>query len=542
MASNAVEIFLKLIGSRQFETQAADSAKSIDKIDDAAKRADTNVGKLGTTAKTAGSQTATAGKQTSGAMDKASGAVRNAVAAAGGLYLVGTVFKDAVGGAVSLEEATNKTKVVFGGASDSVLRFSETTTDAFGVSKVQALESAGTFGNLITGMGIGEQKAATMSNKMVGLAGDMASFNNASPEETLEALRSGLTGETEPLKRFGVQLSQARIEQYALRQGLWDGKGALTESQKAQAIYGSTLEQTKKQQGDFSRTSDSLANRQKKLQAQYANITAQLGEKLIPVLTWMMDHMPLIAAGVGLLTAAFLVYKAVALVATIQQMSLNLAFLASPITWIIIGIVALVAGLILAYKKSETFRNIVNAIWDALKKVAGVIWGALKKAFEWLKGILPEIWAIIRNHPLIFLIRNFGKIKTAATEVFNWVKDKFTAMIDFIRGLPGKVANAAKGLFNGIKDAFKSGINWVIEAWNDISLTLELPGLLKKLPGPDSVTIGTPNIPTFAMGGVSSGGAALVGERGPELVAPAEWCARGAADAADAADGHDGRR
>ena len=119
-----------------------------------------------------------------------------------------------------------------------------------------------------------------MSKGMVNLAGDMASFNNATPEETLDALRSGISGETEPLRRFGVLLSQARIEAGGDEHGARRRarNRSTTQAQRARDASADHLKDTKDAQGDFARTSDSLANQQRILAAQYENVTAAIGQ------------------------------------------------------------------------------------------------------------------------------------------------------------------------------------------------------------------------------------------------------------------------
>lgn len=108
-----------------------------------------------------------------------------------------------------------------------------------------------------------QRRAGNMSKAMVTLAADMASFNNASPEETLQALRSGLAGETEPLRRFGVFLNEARIQEAALRLGLVKQGEKLSAAAKAQATYSIILKDTNDAQGDFAKTSDSVANKER---------------------------------------------------------------------------------------------------------------------------------------------------------------------------------------------------------------------------------------------------------------------------------------
>jgi 3D (Asp-Asp-Asp) domain-containing protein len=208
--------------------------------------------------------------------------------AAGGMATAGVgaaalLSKSFVSGATAINESLSKNRVLFGEHADAVDRFSQRTAKNFGISRQAALEATGTFGNLFTALEIGPKKSAGMSVALTRLAADMASFNNASPEETLEAIRSGLVGETEPLRRFGVNLNDATLRSQALKMGLIDTvKNALTPQQKALAVNALLFKQTAKAQGDFARTSGGLANQQRILKARFADAGAELGGKLMP--------------------------------------------------------------------------------------------------------------------------------------------------------------------------------------------------------------------------------------------------------------------
>jgi phage-related protein len=194
-------------------------------------------------------------------------------------------FTGAITGASDLSESMSKNSIVFGDASDSVLRFTENAARGLGQSQAQALEATGVFGNLFRALKIGEAPAAEMSTTLVQLASDLASFNNASPEVALDALRAGIVGETEPLKRFGVNLNEATIKAKALELGIASGNETLTAAQKAQAAYALILEQTELAQGDFARTSGGLANQQRILAAQWQDMQAKVGTLLLPAIT-----------------------------------------------------------------------------------------------------------------------------------------------------------------------------------------------------------------------------------------------------------------
>lgn len=246
-----------------------------------------------------------------------------------------------VSAASDLAESASKVGVVFEDNADQVRRFAETAATSLGISEQAALEATGTFGNLFRALGVGTGPAAEMSTSLVTLAADLASFNNANPEDVLLALRSGLLGEAEPLRQFGVSLSAARIEAEALASGLvkpaanatkvteatlklqeanWKAAKALkdhgresfeyekaalavtkaeeahaaategvvpelTAAQKAQAAYAIIQQDTALAQGDFARTSDGLANQQRILAAQFQDVKASLGEQLLPIVS-----------------------------------------------------------------------------------------------------------------------------------------------------------------------------------------------------------------------------------------------------------------
>lgn len=289
-----------------------------------------------------------------------------------GVLGVGAVF--AVKKASDLGEQLNKVAVVFRGSETQIIKWSKSTASAFGISQRAALEAAGTFGNMLVPMGIARDTAGKMSTRFVELAADMASFNNASPEETLDALRAGLAGETEPLRRFGVFLNQARIEQEAMNMGLTKGKAPLTAQQKAMATYSIILKDTSDTQGDFGRTSDSLANQQRILQAQLEDTAAALGTALLPAATAAAGVMLKLVnvtrehdtaakasvATVGALSGAIIlanaslkIYNASLVVALGTTRALRIALAATP--WVAVGIaVGAFAAYLISQKDEAT--------------------------------------------------------------------------------------------------------------------------------------------------------------------------------------------
>lgn len=235
-----------------------------------------------------GKRTTLFGRVTSRGFSQVGVAATGMAAAFGGVALAA---KSAVEGASDISESLAKNTVLFGENAKTVDAFSKTTASAFGISRKAALEATGTFGNLFTALGIGQGESAKMSVELTKLAADLASFNNATPDEALEAIRSGLVGETEPLRRFGVNLNDATLRAEALRMGIVKTtKDALEPQAKALAVNSLIFRQTATAQGDFARTSDGLANQQRILKATFTDVKDSVGTALLPSFTAAVSY------------------------------------------------------------------------------------------------------------------------------------------------------------------------------------------------------------------------------------------------------------
>ncbi len=320
---------------------------------------------------------------------------------------LGSFLKDSVSAASDLGESLSKVNVVFGKSSKIVSQFASNSATALGQSRQQALEAAGTFGNLFVSMKIGQKTSANMSTKLVALASDLASFNNTDPAEALDALRSGLTGETEPLKRFGINLNDAQMRAEAMRLGLGKINGTLSPLQKAQASYSLILKQSTTAQGDFSRTSAGLANQQRIMSAKLTDAKAAIGQQLLPAMLGLTNFISskAIPALVGfskwvnknkdiLIPLAGVIGGIVAAVKiwSTTQAILNAVLQANPVVRIITIIGLLVAAIITAYQRSATFRSIVQGAWQAIAKIVSWAWNSvLKPTFDALKQFYVNV-------------------------------------------------------------------------------------------------------------------------------------------------------
>ena len=213
------------------------------------------------------------------------------VAAAGSVLVFTKGLMPAIQAASDLQENTSKIEVIFGDAGRAVTDFAKTAARDIGQSQNQVLAAAGTFGTFGKAAGLAGDQLATFTNDFITLSADLASFNNATPDEAINAIGAALRGEAEPLRRFGVLLNDATLKSAALELGIYSGSGALTAQQKILAAQKVIYEQTGDAQGDFERTSDGLANQQRILSAQFENVKTKIGELLIPAFSALVKFL-----------------------------------------------------------------------------------------------------------------------------------------------------------------------------------------------------------------------------------------------------------
>lgn len=180
-----------------------------------------------------------------------------------------------------LAEVQNVVDVTFGKGAKTINSWAKTTAKAYGVSELSAKKYSGTMGAMLKSMGLTSDKALDMSMNLTGLAGDLASFYNLDTDEAFTKIRSGISGEIEPLKQLGINMSIANLEAYALSKGITKSFNAMTQSEKALLRYNYLLSVTSDAQGDFSRTSGGWANQTRILKLNFDSLKATIGQLLI---------------------------------------------------------------------------------------------------------------------------------------------------------------------------------------------------------------------------------------------------------------------
>lgn len=304
-------------------------------------------------------------------------------------------IKTGIDYASDLAEVQNVVDVTFGSSTAAINSWSKECLTAYGMNEVSAKRYAGTIGAMLKSSGLAGDAIVDMSKDMVGLAGDMASFYNLDLETAFEKIRSGISGETEPLKQLGINMSVANLEAYALSQGITTAYNEMSQAEQVMLRYNYLMSTTADAQGDFARTQDSYANQTRLLSESWLEFTGVMAEQLLPVLTtivsWLNNIVAFLtdnadtvsavlvglATTIGILAVAWAVHAAAQWLAVAANQALIISLLSNPILYIALIIGALVA---MMYKWIQSIGGVKNA-WEICKLALIVGWNAVKLAF-----------------------------------------------------------------------------------------------------------------------------------------------------------------
>ena len=360
-----------------------------------------------------------AGKKGGGKVADAFGKAAKAGLAIGAVA-IGAFAANAVSQASNLGESINAVNVTFGDAAAGVLKLGEDAATAVGLSNSEFNGLAVQFSAFATTVaGEGGNVSGTLDD-LTTRSADFASVMNIDVKDAAGIFQAGLAGETDGLKKFGIDLSGAAVEAYAMANGIGEAGRELTEQEKVQARYGALMEQTAKTQGDFANTSGSFANQQRILKAQFADMSAEVGAVLIPIMSSLFS---ILLAALPTVKAAFLgVFDAVkavigfigdnraAVIAGLTAFAIVVGTVlvpmfiawataasasaiatiaaAAPLVLIGVAIAAVAAGLVWAYQNVDIFRNAIDAVASFL---TDVLWPAIQTAFQGALNVVTSV-------------------------------------------------------------------------------------------------------------------------------------------------------
>ena len=214
----------------------------------------------------------------------------NVAAAAVAFRKIGHFIAQAVTESNKYQEDLNLFTVALGQYADEAKEYAEKVSDVMGIDPAQWLRNQGVFNTLLTGFGDTAERAQLMSRNLTQLGYDLSSFFNISIEDAMQKLQSGISGELEPLRRLGYDLSQARLEQTALNLGIKESVANMTQAEKAELRYYAIMTQVTTAQGDMARTLEAPANQLRILRAQLTQAARAIGNIFIPALNAILPY------------------------------------------------------------------------------------------------------------------------------------------------------------------------------------------------------------------------------------------------------------
>lgn len=398
--------------------------------------------------------------------------LRKAATALGVTLSAGVVFRafqNWVGMASDVDETMNVVTTAFEDQTDAVLDWAKTTGEAVGRSEFSLREYAATIGAVVGPTLDSADATAELSTDMAQLAVDLGSFFNATDTDALEALRSGLIGQAEPLLRFGVAMNVAALDAFALEKGLGKTTRKMSQAEKITLRYRFILDQTAKAQGDAEKTSGGFANQAKRLEESLKTLGVALGKELLPIALGLVkafnnlggELSGPVVSGLRLLVAPIKgLGRFIELTLEgIRQMptDLKIMSIAFIVAWVaalapgllVYGLLALVGTAILAIVDD------LNAMGDGGKSVIGGLVGEFTYWLDQTDSILSAIGQIFKN------------------TVDYWVQYFFG-----IENAIDKTVDALVSFYDAVVDVFVEGFGLAIDKIKELTNLLETSGVL----------------------------------------------------------------
>lgn len=404
--------------------------------------------------------------------------------------------------AMDAVESENLFEVAMGAVAGDARKWSEETSKALGLNAYNVRNNMATYNAMLTSMGLTSDESLKMSEGLTQLSYDMASFYNLKPEEAFDKLKSGISGEAEPLKALGILVNDNTIKTYAYANGIAKQGEQLTEAQKVQARYGAIMEATKNAQGDLARTMDSPTNKLRIMKEQAQQIGIQFGQILIPILEKLiaiikplMDRfqglskeqqemivkIALVAAAVG--PVLLIVGKVVSVIGTITTafgavsgamaaaggasgaVGAAIAAITGPVGIAIAAVAGFIAIFVLLFKNNETFRNSVITVWNQIKTIMAGVFEAIKLLIQTFVQVAGAIWQKYGADIVTVISADFNVIASVVTTVLNVIKNIIQIVTSLIKGdwqgVWEGVKNLTQNLWNGIQSVISGVLNLI---------------------------------------------------------------------------------
>lgn len=422
--------------------------------------------------------------QASGKMGKFQAGLKKATVPALAAAAAVTAFGvSAVNSASRLQQSMGSVDAVFGKNAGTVKGWAAEAADSIGLAKSEYGELASLIGSQLKNAGLPMDMVTKKTKGLIDMGADLAAMYGGTTAEAVEALSSALKGEFDPMEKYGASLSASKIAAEQAAKGTDKLTGKAADQAKVMATLGLITKQTTDAHGAAAREQDSVAAKAQQATANFENMKAELGTALLPAVAAVMGVLAQLAQWLEKnRTVAYVLIGVVAGLAA-AVLVLNVAMLvmaANPVVLtiaaIVLGVALLTAGLIAAWKQSETFRKIVTGTWAGIAKAAQVagsvikaVWNAIlsagKSVFNWIKRNWQYLLAGFLLGPfgiaVVAIVKNFGKIKAVALAVLNWIKGAFRAAWSYVAGIVRNQVSLIQAAIRRIRETVSTVTAWI---------------------------------------------------------------------------------
>lgn len=360
--------------------------------------------------------------------------------------------------ASQVEESTAKMEAVFGDLSGELRAWSDTTAEALNRSRFELQRTATNFADLLVPMGASREQALDLSTQLTTLTQDLSSFNNVAAKQVQQDLQSALVGQSEAVRKYGIDASQTAVNQELLNMGIQGGTDAATRMQEAQARLNIIMSDSEDALGNAAATSGSFKNQMRGLRASTREARAEIGQELLPVATVLVNRVSGLVDGFANLSEGQ------------QRTAVGLGVVAATIPPVLLGVGTL---LTLVSGASAGWATLTGAMGTASATMTGTVIPALVSTQVAAGPVTLPLWAIIAALGILTATvaaaayawkNNVGGIRDTATDAFGTVKAHLDAAPGWLLALTGPLGQLylawRENLF-GVRDLVGSIFGWI---------------------------------------------------------------------------------
>lgn len=365
-----------------------------------------------------------------------------------------------------------------------------------GLSASAYAQSAAVLGAQLKNLGVAQKDLVPTTDTLIQMGADLSAQFGGSSADAVAALGSLLRGERDPIEKYGVSISAAAVAAELAAKGQSKLTGAAKKSAETQATLTLVTKQTASATGAFARESNTAAGQQARASAEWENAQAALGEALLPAMTaassvlnklsgFVKEHTGLVYSLVGVFVTlavalkVAILYQKLMVAAQVEgslaakavaaaQWLWNAALAANPIGLIVLAVIGLIALIVILWQRSETFRKIVTAAWEAVLSVVKVVW-------SWLAEKLAGAWKVIQvvARAVGLVVSTYVKAwVTVISAVVGWLRDKLGPTFDWLKSVAGKALQLVLTPLQAMWELFQ-------KVWEVIKKVVDIIGKIK---------------------------------------------------------------